>query len=694
MDRRSLSDENIEDILRQHLQAEVEAVPPATNPWERMRGRLPRQHKKFLGLFDLSLGSAARPALAAVAVLVLVIGVTTWQSFENFGGNSPGVRTVTPEDLGRGSGGSSRVGNDAINYEPSQGVRSTDAEGTLFIVIEDNDAESTYPIPVGGDINRDGVVDDLDRAYWEFAQTSGAPVPTTYPVATRYPRYTPQPIATGAPAPAQSSGDRAAYEPAAPTTFRDYAQAGWVWADQDNLSTFSLDMDRTSFQLALNWAQSGYAIEPDSVRAEEWINSFSYGYDEPSQDDTFGITTDVFEHPLYSDLHMVRLGFQAPTVEDNKPLNVTLVLDASGSMADGNRVDIARAAAEAIRESLDNDDRISVVHFTDHVIEQYTVQHSRPDRFRVVESIEKLAPHSSTNVQAGLNEGVRLADRARRERSNAHNYIILMSDGVANVDATDPFAILESAYDADSGNPLRLITIGVGINNYNDVLLEQLAQYGNGWYRYLNDVDHARQTFTRDNWLALSTPFADQTRAQVSWNPDVVESWRMIGYENRITSAQSFTENRKEFAEIPAGAATTVFFEVRLTGEARSRSSQVADLGNVNLRWVTPNGGLSNRQAKELNMRPDRAFGGSGDALLEFGAIVALAADRYASLPTVDSEGATDVDSQLSALSNRLQSLEGQLGELDSYKDFRYVLTQMLDDLPQAPVGSSSGYSN
>ena len=486
----------------------------------------------------------------------------------------------------------------------------------------------------------------------------------------------------------------AAFEPAAPTTFRDYAQAGWVWADQDNLSTFSLDTDRTSFQLALNWTQSGYAIEPDSVRAEEWINSFSYGYREPANNDSFGITTDVIAHPLNGDLHMVRLGFQAPTVEDNKPLNVTLVLDASGSMADGNRVDIARAAAESIRNSLDSDDRISVVHFTDDVIEQYTVQHSRPSSRDVTNSIGRLAPHGSTNVQAGLNEGVRLADWARRERPSAYNYIILMSDGVANVNATDPFAILESAYDADSSNPLRLITIGVGINNYNDVLLEQLAQYGNGWYRYLNDVDHARETFARENWLAISTPFADQTRAQVTWNPDVVESWRMIGYENRITSDQSFTENRKEFAEIPAGAATTVFFEIRLRDEIRSRLSQVADLGNVDLRWVTPSGGLSNRQAKELNMRPDRAFGGSGDALLEFGAIVALAADRYASLPTVDSGGAADVDSQLSALSNRLQSLEGQLGELDSYKDFRYVLTQMLRDLPQAPVGSSSGYSN
>ena len=121
MDRRSLSDENIEDILRQHLQAEVEAIPPATNPWERMRGRLPRQRKKFLGLFDLSLGSAARPALAAVAVLVLVIGVTTWQSFENFGAASPGFRTVTPEDLGAAAGGVQGVATVPLTMSPPKG---------------------------------------------------------------------------------------------------------------------------------------------------------------------------------------------------------------------------------------------------------------------------------------------------------------------------------------------------------------------------------------------------------------------------------------------------------------------------------------------------------------------------------------------------------------------------------------------
>ena len=508
--------------------------------------------------------------------------------------------------------------------------------------------------------------------------TGSAPAPTTVPMTGSY----------------DSAYEEAPPAPGGPITFNDYAQSGWVWADQDNTSTFSLDTDRTSFALALNWAQSGYEIDPDSVRAEEWINAFNYDYPEPASDDSFGITTDVFEHPLDSAFQMVRLGFQAPRVEDTIPVNVTLVLDASGSMADGNRVDIAREAAETIRESLTGRDRIAVVQFSSDVINDLTVEHTDPDDRDVRRSIDRLTPRASTNVQAGLNEGVWLADRARRERPNAYNYIILMSDGVANVDATDPFAILESAYDRNARNPLRLITIGVGISNYNDVLLEQLAQHGNGWYRYLNDTDHAEQTFRRDNWLAISKPFADQTRAQVRWNPDVVDSWRMIGYENRVTSDQSFTENRKEFAEIPAGTATTVFFEVRLRDDMRSRLDTAADLGTVDLRWVDPVTGASLQQSQWMDVRLDRQLGRGGDAHVEFGAIVALAADRYASLPYTDARGAEVVQHELSVLSDRLESLDGELGRLDSYNDFRYVLSHMVHDLPAAPARPSSGYSN
>ena len=114
--------------------------------------------------------------------------------------------------------------------------------------------------------------------------------------------------------------------------------------------------------LALNWAQNGYEVDPDSVRAEEWINAFNYGYDQPRRDDSFAVATDVVTHPLDSRLHLARIAFQAPEMDyDATPVNVTLVLDASGSMSTGNRVNIAREAAETIRYSLRDQDRIAIV---------------------------------------------------------------------------------------------------------------------------------------------------------------------------------------------------------------------------------------------------------------------------------------------------------------------------------------------
>ncbi len=468
---------------------------------------------------------------------------------------------------------------------------------------------------------------------------------------------------------------------------RDNERTAAVRTSQDSVSTFSLDTDRTSFQLALNWARAGYEEDPDSVRSEEWVNAFNYGYGQPSRGDSFAIHTDVMPHPLDSGMVLARIGFQAPELhDDGRPLNVTLVRDASGSMADGNRVEIARAAAESIRRSLNRDDRISVVQFSSEVIHGLTVENHRPDSVDVSRSVDQLTPRQSTNVQAGLNRGVEIADSMRRHNPEAHNYIVLMSDGVANVDATDPFAILESARDRDSSNPLRLITIGVGISNYNDQLLEQLAQHGNGWYRYLDDAVQARALFSRESWLALSIPFADQTRAQVTWKPEVVDTWRIVGYENRITSDESFTEARREFAEIPSGAATTVFYELRLRDHPRF--GDMANLGDVELRWVTPVSNDSNRQHAQILARYDLPSNDTFGALLQFGAVVALAADRYSSLPNPDSP--YDVRHDLSVLQDELRRVEQHIGSLASYQDFAYVLDSITAGMPQS---ASSGYS-
>lgn len=473
----------------------------------------------------------------------------------------------------------------------------------------------------------------------------------------------------------------------AATTFRDYLRTRSASAAVDAVSTFSLDTDRTSFQLALNWINSGYAVEPDSVRAEEWINAFDYRYAKPLRGDSFAISSAVIEHPLNHGKYLARLAFQAPEVADNTPLNVTLVMDASGSMGDGNRVAIARAAAESIRRSLGEDDRIAVVQFSTDVVHDLTVDHAHPDSRAVRRSLEALRPRNSTNVQAGLDLGVRIADQARWERPDAHNYVILFSDGVANVNATDPFGILESVGRGTSDNPLRLITIGVGVQNFNDYLLEQLAQHGNGWYRYLSDVDQAKATFQRDNWLAISVPFADQTRAQITWDDQVVNTWRLIGYENRITSDESFVQDRREFAEIPAGSATTAFFELDLH---RPPTGPGERLGEVELRWVTPISGDSNRQHAPIlaNRLGERDF---DNAMLRFGAIVALASDRYSSLWNVQS-GDRAVGQELSALRDELGYLEPHLGQLGAFRDFGTVLGHLVSLQPE-PAGGRSGYS-
>ena len=515
-----------------------------------------------------------------------------------------------------------------------------------------------------------------DGARGPIGSQSGAPSPTAAPYA------------------AASPGGDGFSQPGA-TVFKDYQRTPLVATSEDSVSTFSLDTDRTSYRLALNWAREGFQVEPDSVRAEEWINAFDYGYSRPARDSEFAITTQVFRHPLEEGKHLARLAFQAPELhDDSRPLNVTLVLDASGSMGEGNRVAIARTAAESIRQSLRPQDRIAVVQFTDTVIDHLTVEHRDPGDRAVRQSIRRLQPNGATNVQAGLNLSVELASQVRRERPDAYHYIILMSDGVANVDATNPFAILESAGDYNDENPLRLITIGVGIANYNDYLLEQLAQHGNGWYRYLDDTDQARSTFSRDNWLSLAVPFADQTRAQVTWNPEMVRTWRIIGYENRVIPDELFTQNRKEFAEIPSGAATTVFYELELNNPVGNRWDSTTSLGEVELRWVAPIGGESWKQYAAVSGRGNREFDSLNDPLLQLGSVVALSADRYSGLPYAGYPNFPNVGWELSTLLHRLKSLKGDLGQVDAYGDFTSLLEHITRDIPAEVIQPrDSGYS-
>ena len=707
-------DQEMERILQEHFQAEDSSLRAPNDPWEWLESRLeepaiPSFFSRLLGIMNPMREGRLSPAftVAGVAVVAVAVAAIVW-AMSGYGGAEPpsglAVVTVTEESDGAPLPTVAPAATSAPrSVEVTRIVEQVEQE-----VAEEKESPAATTAPAAAPASTAAPAPTIAV----MAMATPAPraasddmvvVVTAVEVAEQEalagsaagPRGPAGPSGTAGPqAMAASDGSGAPPD----TNFRDYQRQPFVAASEDNVSTFSLDTDRTSYHLALNWARSGYEVNPDSVRAEEWVNAFDYRYDPPLYDDSFAITSDLFPHPLDENRRLARIAFQTRELVDDRPLNVTLVLDASGSMADGNRVDIARQAAESIRRSLRAEDRIAVVHFTDQVIDRYTVEHHPPDDYRVRDSISWLQPHGSTNVQAGLNLGVRLADGIRDQRPDSYNYVILMSDGVANVDATNPFAILETAHrpkksGANARNPLRLITIGVGINNYNDVLLEQLAQHGNGWYRYLDSAEQAQATFSRDNWLALSMPFADQSRAQVTWDAEVVARWRIIGYENRVTPDHTFTQDRKEFAELYSGAATTVFYELEMQ-EGVQRLAD-AHLGRVELRWVRPDTGESLSQSAALRGNPNSAFEGQDGSLARFGAIVALAADRYGSLSSHGEDGDyPEVYRELSALLEQLRSLRGDLGKLDAYNDFLFLLEHISGSAAErVPPSTPSGYS-
>ena len=726
MMRNDSPDPDMERRLRDHFAEEAEDLRAPDDLWDRLEGQLGEQRPPRFRLLRggaLTLREHPWYSAAAAALLVIAIGIATADAPDDRGAisrdrfmapaaTSPSRTTTTTSSTATTTTADSgatttttqlaaTAADDASEDDAAAGaaqtLATTPTPDTARVVESIPPATSTPPAAVVSTTTPTPAPTPASSVATPRTTTAASDASATDTADSMADDgmddadYADDGMDDGMDDAADDAGADAASAPYQPpaTTFQDYERTGFVETSVDAVSTFSLDTDRTSYFLALNWARHGYTVEPDSVRAEEWINAFDYGYAHPRDARSFAITGDVVRHPLDADLHLARIAFQAPEFRDETPLNVTLVLDASGSMASGNRVAIARAAAEAIRQSLGASDRIAVVHFTTDVINQYTVEHSAPGDEDVVWSISRLAAHDSTNVQAGLDLGVQLADAARRERPNAFNYIILMSDGVANVDATDPFAILESAADVDSRNPLRLITIGVGIENYNDYLLEQLAQHGNGWYRYLDDTEQARATFSRESWLALSTPFADQTRAQVTWDPTVVKSWRIVGYENRVTPDHTFTQDRKEFAELPAGTATTVFYELEL----REGTRLPRRVGSVEVRWVEPASGESRSQSSAVIDHTRVSFDGRGD-LLRLGAIVGLTADRYSRLSTqVDGQHVDvgGVRADLVALQRELDALSPRLGSTEAYRDFDFLLDALIEAAGQ--LAPDTGYS-
>ena len=364
------------------------------------------------------------------------------------------------------------------------------------------------------------------------------------------------------------------------TRFEDYGANPFEDPVEDSLSTFAVDVDTGSYTLMRAWVNDGFLPDPDSVRVEEYVNYFDGGY-APPEDSTFAIYADGGPAPYWDPGNdILRIGIKAREVSERQrqDMNLTLVVDVSGSMGDQNKLEMVQESLAVLIDELDRYDTVGIVSYntTAHVVLEPT---SVADAEAIIDAIYDLNAGGSTNAEAGLQLGYEMADDSYQR--DAMNRVVLLSDGVANVGDTGPGSILEEIGDrARSG--IDLVTIGVGIATYNDVLLEQLADQGDGWYAYVDTKDEAERLF-RDQLTTSLETVAHDVKVQVEFDPDLVDGYRLIGFENRAISDDDFRDDSVDAGEINAGHTVTALYELDL---ARDAYRSDAPFATVHLRWI------------------------------------------------------------------------------------------------------------
>jgi Ca-activated chloride channel family protein len=315
------------------------------------------------------------------------------------------------------------------------------------------------------------------------------------------------------------------------------------------------------------------------VRVEEFVNYFEQGYPTPPEV-AFGIYADGAPSPFeYNGTHLLRIGVQGYEVPEwqRKPVVLTFVIDVSGSMDLENRLGLVKQSLELLVERLTAEDTVSIVVYGSQA-RLVLNPTSGSDHNQILNAIYSLKPEGSTNAEAGLRMGYELAMQAYRPGST--NRVILCSDGVANVGQTGPDAILNEIRGYVSEG-VYLTTVGFGMGNFNDVLMEQLADDGNGSYAYVDTLDEAEKLFVDDLTSTLQV-IARDAKVQVDFNPEVVARYRLIGYENRAVADQDFRNDYVDAGEIGAGHSATAIYAVQFNPGAQGR------IATVQLRWEDP----------------------------------------------------------------------------------------------------------
>ncbi len=356
----------------------------------------------------------------------------------------------------------------------------------------------------------------------------------------------------------------------------------WVMAADDRLSTFALDVDTASYGIARRYIHDGFLPPRHTVRMEEFVNSFDYNYPTGQLgSEAFTVHAEAGPSPFGRDTVLLKVGVRGKVVgrDRAKPAHLVFVIDTSGSMDRDDRLPLVRQSLAMVLDQLSDNDRVTVVGYG---TEARLLIESAPggDKQRILDAVESLQIGGSTNLLGGVAMGYEVAQR--HYITGGVNRVILCSDGVANVGPSEADDLLDQAGSLRKQG-VTFTSVGFGAGNYDDRILEQLANKGDGGYLFVGSFDEAKRVFV-DDMAATRPTIAFDAKIQVDFDPARVRRYRLIGYENRDIADADFRNDTVDAGEVGSGQSATALYEIELIGPMLTIGDE-PDLGTVFVRY-------------------------------------------------------------------------------------------------------------
>ena len=370
--------------------------------------------------------------------------------------------------------------------------------------------------------------------------------------------------------------------------YTNYGVNSLVETLTDKLSTFAIDVDTASYAIARRKLTEGTLPPKDSVRVEEFLNSFDYGYGAPT-DGPFAVHMHAAPSPFAKGHHLLRVGLQTkrPAASQRKPAHLVYLVDTSGSMQSPDKIGLIKESLRMLTSALEPKDTVAICTYAGDTREVLAPT-GLADRGKILAAIDELTAGGGTAMSSGIETAYALATRTKYVGET--NRVVVLSDGDANIGPSTHEEILRQIGQYKEQG-ITLSTVGFGDGNYQDTMMEQLADKGDGNYTYIDSPAAAHKAFV-EKLGSLLEVLAKDVKVQVAFDPSIVTHYRLIGYENRVVADREFRNDSMDGGEVGAGHAVTALYDLELAPGAVGKS-----LATVAVRYKAPTGGQASERS-------------------------------------------------------------------------------------------------